>query len=247
MTRATDDIDEFPGAARRAAPRRASDAADDYERRRDFRAIHSVCNIYGKAFQRVRVHTPCPLPRTGPALVASNHTAGLDPITIQSVCPRPIVWIMTHEYYDKPSLRWFLKYAEMIRIDREGRDSGAWRDALRMLKKGRVVGVFPEGRIERTPALMPFQSGVALLAMRGGADFFPVYVDGLQRNKPMLDAFLTPQHPSVAWGKPLTVAPGKPDKDKLASITAELQRRVEALRVHYPSPRRRGTPMLGGA
>ena len=233
-----------PGATGRAAPRGRSDPADDYERRRDLRAVWSFVGVFIRGYQRAHVHTPCPIPAVGPALIASNHTAGLDPITIQGVCPRPIVWIMTHEYYDLPSLKWIFDRSQQIRIDREGRDSGAWREALRNLKKGRVVGVFPEGRIERTRELMPFQPGVAMLAMRGGADFFPVYLDGLQRNTPMLRTFLSPQSPSVAWGRPLKVPPGKPDKDKLQAITDELQRRVAALKDRYPAPRRRGTPLL---
>lgn len=216
-----------------------------YEQRADFRAIKAFVGLYGRAFQQRRVLAPCTVPATGPALIASNHTSGLDPIMIQSTCPRPIVWIMTREYYDLPVLRPFLEYVQMVPIDRGGRDSRAWRDALRMLKKGRVVGVFPEGRIEKTKDLLPFQTGVALLAVRGGVDIYPVYLDGLQRQTDMLKTYLEPQHPTVAWGERLPVDKSLgSDRVTLQRLTDELTARVLAIKGSFSSIRRKGRSIL---
>ena len=233
-----------PLAAGRATARGRSDPSDHYETHPPFRAMQCFVSAYGRAFQHVHPHNACPIPPTGPALIASNHTAGLDPMAIQALCPRIIVWVMTHEYYDVWPLRPLMQWTQMVRIDREGKDSGAWREALRHLKRGRVVGVFPEGRIERDGTLLPFQTGAALLAMRGGADVFPVYLDGRQRNTSMTAAYFRRNSPSVAWGRPVVVPPGKPAPGQLDSLTATIQSRVEALRQHYPAPRQHGRAML---
>ena len=214
-----------------------------YEPRPDVRFLLGVVGLYGRAFQNRRVLSPCTVPSRGPAVVASNHTAGLDPIAIQSTCPRPIVWIMTREYYDLPSLRWFLAYCEMIPIDRGGRDSAAWRAALKMLKAGRVVGVFPEGRIETTRDLLPLQTGVAYLAKRGGADLFPVWVDGVQRNGDMLGNYLARREPAIAWGDRVPAGTGK-GRDDLQETTDALRDRLLGLAARFPSPRRRGRSAL---
>lgn len=217
---------------------------DDFERRLDFRALRALNRIYGIAFHQLHQHNPCPVPRQGPALIAANHTAGLDPVVIQAACPRPIVWVMTREYYDLPRLRWFFEWTRMVPIDVKGRDSRAWREAMRHLEQGRVVGVFPEGRIERSRELMPFQTGVALLAIRGGADLYPVFLDGLQRRTRMLHGFLAPRHPSIAWGEPLPARRIGPDRHRLTRLTAALTGRIEDLRRRYPAPRVRGqTPL----
>lgn len=121
----------------------------------DLYAIRHFVNLYGRAWQGRRILARCPLPSVGPAIVAANHTAGLDPAVLQSTAPRPITWIMTADFYDKPAIRWFCRYARMIRVDRASRDPGAWREAIKVLKEGRIVGVFPEGRIERTGELLP--------------------------------------------------------------------------------------------
>ena len=215
-----------------------------FEPRPDVRALMALVGLYGRAFHGRRVLRPCPIPATGRALIAANHTAGLDPIAIQSACPRPIVWVMTREYYDLPVLRPFLEHCEMIPIDRGGRDSAAWRSALRMLDAERLVGVFPEGRIEKTRELMPLQTGVALLAKRGRADLYPVYVDGLQRGVDMLPAYFGQQRPTIAWGEPFSPGDSGGGRGGLQAATDELRDRLLDLAQRFPSPRRRGRSML---
>ena len=213
---------------------RAVDVA--YERKWTVRAVKALVKLYAAGYQRRRVLVPCPLPDEGPALVAANHTAGIDPLVIQSTCDRPIIWIMDKAYYEQPGIKQVMKWAEMIPIDRENPDSTAWRAAMKMLKKGRIVGVFPEGRIERERTLMPFQSGVAMLAANQGVPFYPCFLDGRQRNKSMLRCFFLPQRPSVAWGEKLAVAKSKLKRDGMEALTTELRNRVEALRLQYPAP-----------
>ncbi|MEL7237652.1 MAG: lysophospholipid acyltransferase family protein [Planctomycetota bacterium] len=208
-----------------------------YERKRTVLLAKGVVKLYAAGYQRRRVLVPCPIPDEGPALVAANHSAGIDPLVIQSTCRRPIIWIMDKAYYEQGFMKWLMQWSEMIPIDRENPDSSAWRTAMKMLKKGRIVGIFPEGRIERERKLLPFQSGVAMLAANHGVPFYPCYVDGPQRNKSMLRCFLVPQRPTVAWGEALPVKKGKLKRDGMESLTTELRRRVDALRMTHSSPR----------
>jgi 1-acyl-sn-glycerol-3-phosphate acyltransferase len=210
----------------------------------DYRLAYALTRQFAVGYQGLHQHTPCPIPRQGPALVVANHTSGLDPTLVQASCRRPIVWLMTREFYDLPHLHWFFKWSGMIPIDVAGHDSKAWRESIRALKRGQVVGVFPEGRIEREGKVMPFQTGVSLLAIRGGAPIFPVYLDGLQRNVPMLETYLSAQYPSVAWGKPIFTQGRSTARNGLEALTRELQASVESLGARYSSPRRRGKSML---
>lgn len=200
--------------------------------------------LYARAFHQLHQHTRCPIPHSGPALIAANHTSGLDPAIIQAACPRRIHWLMTREFYDMPHLQWFFTWTRMIPIERAARDSKAWREAIRQLRLGRVVGVFPEGRIERQRQQFPFQPGVALLAIRGASDLFPVYLDGLQRDTPMLHTYIMPQHPSLAWGSPIPAARCNPNRRTLHQLTEALERRIGAMRRRYGAPRVRGRSLL---
>jgi 1-acyl-sn-glycerol-3-phosphate acyltransferase len=206
--------------------------------------VRATNSFYARAYHHLHQHNRCPIPATGPALIAANHTAGLDPAIIQAACPRRIHWLMTRRFYDRPAMQWFFRWSGMIPIQVEGRDSRAWRSAIEQLRLGRIVGVFPEGRIERSEEFLPFQTGVALLAIRGGADIFPVYLDGLQRNTPMLHTYLLPHHPSIAWGAPLPAARCNPNRQTLHQVADELLERMHQLRRRFPAPRRRGRSVL---
>jgi 1-acyl-sn-glycerol-3-phosphate acyltransferase len=164
------------------------------------RLLHASNRLVARVYHQLDVLSPCTIPREGPAILVSNHTSGLDPLLIQSVCPRLIVWMMAKEYYDHPVLGWVYRQVQAIPVARSGKDMAAMREALRALKEGRVLGVFPEGRIAPTRELLPFQPGIALLAARSGAEIYPCYLDGTQRGKEMIPAVANPQHAQIAFG-----------------------------------------------
>jgi 1-acyl-sn-glycerol-3-phosphate acyltransferase len=186
----------------------------------------NVC--FSRIYHRLAVLSPQCLPRDGAAIIVSNHTSGLDPLLIQSVCPRLIVWMMAKEYYDQRGMSWLFRLIEAIPVARAGRDVAATRAALRVLAQGRVLGVFPEGRIERTKELLPFQTGVSLMAIKTGVAIHPVWLDGTQRNRPMLSAFLLPQKARIAFGRPIRLDRDFSSKD-IDGATLALQSAVQSL------------------
>lgn len=97
-------------------------------------------------------------------------------------------------------MRWFFEKIHAIPVDRAGKDLAATRSALRALADGQILGVFPEGRIATTRTLLPFQTGVAMLAQRSQAPVYTAYLDGTQRNKSMKDAYLNSQSAGLIFG-----------------------------------------------
>ena len=115
-------------------------------------------------------------------------------------------------------------------MDRTGRDLTATRAALRTLAEGRVLGVFPEGRIEKTHDLIPFQTGVALMAIKTGVPVYPAYINGSQRGMSMVRAFLTPSEATIAFGPPVQFERGSTSKEALDAVTRRIQEAVEKLK-----------------
>jgi 1-acyl-sn-glycerol-3-phosphate acyltransferase len=185
--------------------------------------------MFARIYHRLDVLSPCQLPREGPAILVSNHTSPMDPIFIQSVCPRPIVWMMAKEYYDLPVLNWIYRQVEAIPVARSGRDMAATREALRALKSGRILGVFPEGRIEKTLDLLPFQSGVSLLAAKAGVEIYPTFLDGTQRGKSMVQAVLRSQHATLCFGPATGLKLDASSRESLDAAAIDIQAAVQRL------------------
>lgn len=193
------------------------------------RAGRAANRLFTRVYHRLEVISPPVLPRRGAGILVCNHTSGLDPLLIQSACRRTIIWMMAQEYYQMRSLNWMFRRIDAIPVGREGRDATATRGALRALKQGRIVGIFPEGRIERTRELMPFQTGAALMAIRTGVPIYPAFLDGTQRNREMRQAFAVAHSATLAFGPPLQFAPGDPDRDDLEAANERIQRAVQRL------------------
>jgi 1-acyl-sn-glycerol-3-phosphate acyltransferase len=193
------------------------------------RLLQAANRLFARAYHRLDVLSPCRLPRDGPAILVCNHTSPMDPLFIQSVCPRPIVWMMAKEYYEMTGLNWIYRQVHAIPVSRSGRDMAATREALRALKHNRILGVFPEGRIEPALELLPFQTGIALIAAKAAVKIFPAFLDGTQRGKGMVDAVARPQHARIAFGPQIELKIDVRSREALEMTTIRVQSAVQKL------------------
>ncbi len=162
------------------------------------------------------------VPHEGPAILAPNHTTGLDPLLIQAGCPRRIRWLMLSSYRFRV-LEFLWKRLEPIFLDRDQRDTARIREILRVLEAGELVTIFPEGGLQREHReLKPFQPGIGLIARRSGAPIIPVWIEGTPRTRHMLWHFLKPSRSMVAFGEPYIPDPSWSNEE----IAADLRRRV---------------------
>jgi 1-acyl-sn-glycerol-3-phosphate acyltransferase len=198
-----------------------------YERRWLTRVAMGVNRMYTRVYHQVHLQSRCTLPRRGAAILVSNHISGLDPLLLQSACPRLIRWMMAREYYEIPGLRRRLDAIGAIPVQRNGRDLPATRAALEALEQGCVVGVFPEGRIATTHRLPPFQLGIGLLAIKSGVKVYPACISGSPLGTEMAEAFCLPQTARLAFGGPVDFADMEP-AGKPSAVYGRATARIEA-------------------
>ena len=202
------------------------------EKKLSIRALKVADHLFARAYHDLTVFTPPRLPAKGAAILICNHTSGLDPLLIQSVCKRVIVWMMAKEYYEIRPLKPFFKLLEAIPVDRTSRDTAAMRSALRALQDGRLLGVFPEGRISTVKGqLLPFQTGVAQLAIKLKVPVFPAFLHGTQQGvSDMVQAFSHRQIATLRFGPAVEFDRSSTSRDALEAATAKLQSAVNSLR-----------------
>ena len=185
----------------------------------------AFCRVY----HRVKIRRPLAIPPKGPAILVCNHVSGLDPMLIQSCSRRLVIWMMAREYYDIKALGWMYRTVHAIPVERSGRDLAATRAALRALHDGHVLGIFPEGKIETSRALLPFQTGVALMAIKADVPVYPAYLDGTQRGKEMVAAVARPNRATLTFGDAVEFDRSSTARPALDAATEKIQQAVNML------------------
>jgi len=165
------------------------------------------------------------VPTTGPVIIASNHTTGVDPFLLQTAVRRLITWLMLTSYMTRP-LSFLWRTIRPIGLSRDTSDLGKIRQLVARLRDGDIVGLFPEGRLQREHRdLNPFEPGIAMVARRGRAVIVPTWICGTPRAKNMLWHFAKPSHATVTFGPPYRPSSDQSDDQ----IVAELRARMLAL------------------
>ena len=123
------------------------------------------------------------VPRRGGAVMAINHIGYLDfAIAGTAALPagRLVRFMAKKQVFDHPIAGPLMRGMHHISVDRSN-GAPSYVEALRALKKGEIVGVFPEATISRTFELKEMKSGVVRLAMDSGTPIIPTIVWGSQR------------------------------------------------------------------
>lgn len=176
-----------------------------------------------KAFGRA--HIP-----EGAVLVAGNHTAMSDPFLVVYAAGlhfqmRPMA---KAELLRIPLVGWLLRKAGVFGVERGKADIGAIKQAIKYLKGGEKVLMFPEGHriqggVDKEGHEGEAKTGAAMLAVRTGVQLLPVYVPEKKRwfrRTPVV--FGEPYYPQVDGDK-------KPGPEEYRVIAEDLMRRIHAL------------------
>ena len=118
------------------------------------------------------------LPENGAFIIASNHASNLDPIVIAAACKRKINFMAKEELFKNKFFTWYLRKLSIFPLRRQVSDSRALREALRRLKAGGGIGVFPEGTRTNDGTLKEGKIGVSVLSFIAKAPVIPCYVGG---------------------------------------------------------------------
>lgn len=187
-----------------------------------------VVRSYSRRVHRLRVYGRARVPRDrrpGPLVVVANHTAGVDPVLVQAACPFHIRWMMAEDMR-LPWLNWFWTWMGVIFVDREGREGAAAREAVRHLNEGGVIGIFPEGGIERPPRqVLPFNPGVGVLVRRTNATVLPIVIDGTPQADPAWSSLWRPSESTLTVLPPVRYEGKRMKPDEIAE---DLRRRFMA-------------------
>lgn len=119
------------------------------------------------------------IPLHGPVILCSNHTSALDPFTLGAWVPRRVHYMAKDVLFRIPVVAPVIRAWGAFPVKRGAVSKEAIRTAIDLMKQGKVMGIFPEGR--RNAELGPGKRGAVTIAYRSNAVIIPVALVGSYR------------------------------------------------------------------
>lgn len=195
--------------------------------------LWSLAWLLTRCLWRARGPRRLPIPDGQSCVIVCNHRSSIDPFFVQVLADRPIHWMVAREYCEHPAFRWFLRACEVIPVNRGGIDTAATKLAIRLLREGGRVGMFPEGRINMSDDfLMPVRPGAVLVALRARVPILPCCILGSPYRRFPWSPFFMRARVELRFGEWIDLAPyydRAEEEDLHGKIMLEVCQRLAAL------------------
>jgi len=183
---------------------------------------------------RWRVYGRENVPATGGAVIAANHTSYLDPPVVGCGLRRECHYMGKQELFKVPILAPIIRRCGCFPVDRDHPDKEVIKFAVKLLRDGGLLCIFPEGGRSPDGQLMLDQAGIgpALIANRAGVPIIPAYIRGTFQSYPMGGKFPRRADISITYGPPLSASAasgGKASKAELQEMTSRLMAEIARL------------------
>lgn len=172
------------------------------------------------------------VPATGGAILASNHLSFCDSVFLPVVVPRRVTYLAKSDYFTGEGLKGRLtaglfRSLGQVPLDRSGgtASEAAMSTALRIVREGRLLGIYPEGTRSPDGRLYRGKTGVARMALEAGAPVIPVAMIDTEKVQPPGRLLPHVRPLGVRIGKPLDFSRYRGmehDRFVLRSVTDEI-------------------------
>jgi 1-acyl-sn-glycerol-3-phosphate acyltransferase len=179
----------------------------------------------------VRAPPESPLPSDGPALIVCDHTSMGDPLVLLATAGRPIRFLMAQEIYARRHVKWVFQAFRCIPVRRGRREVNGVKTMLEGLSANEVIGIFPEGGLDRH-RLDEGHPGIGYLALKSGAPVIPASIVW-EKLRPfsMCKTLFVPCQARIRYGLPLRFPPEtRPGKRAMQWCTNQVMASIEVLR-----------------
>ena len=182
--------------------------------------VRTVIRIYTKVLYRVKVEGRENIPLEGPVIYCGNHKTFVDPQLIVVTARRHVRFLAKDELGKNPLFNALGNLFDVIRVKRDSKDITALKEALKTLKQGEAIAIFPEGTRNGIEKGEKVKEGAAFFAVRTGAKVLPIGINGGDK------LF---KKTVIKYGKPLDYSEYKgKDKDKevLEKVTDDIMNNI---------------------
>jgi 1-acyl-sn-glycerol-3-phosphate acyltransferase len=168
------------------------------------------------------------IPKTGPAIVVSNHASYFDPPILGAAMGRPVAFMAKEELFEIPLLKQGIRLYGAYPVKRAAADRSAIKSATEMLQQGWLAGLFIQGT--RTPdgRVTDPKLGAALIAAKNQVPLIPVCLWGTDKILVKGKKWPQPVPLTVRIGN-LIPPPSSTKKEELLAITEKCTTVINSL------------------
>jgi 1-acyl-sn-glycerol-3-phosphate acyltransferase len=184
-----------------------------------------VTKLVFRVFYKVEVINEGFVPKEGPALLCATHNTFMDMFFLGYKLDRWVYWMAKEELFKNPILGYIIKKLGAFPVKRGKGDIGSIKTAYKLLKDGKIVGIFPQGTRVKAGNVKQtrVKPGAAMLAVNSGAVIIPAVVQGSYK---IFSKIL------VKFGEPfkLEIEEGvKPTTEELTRLSEDIMSKVNSL------------------
>lgn len=170
------------------------------------------------------------LPSDTPYIIAGNHFSNLDPVFVMlSLRPRRIRFIGKEELFRNPIIGRMGAWVGGFPVKRGTPDRTAIRRAVTILKRGELLGIFPEGtRVNPSQQESESREGIALIAQMSKVPVIPVRIWGTDKIKPKGSRGMQFPRVVLRFGEPIDIEQFAhvPKAERFAAFTEEVMKSI---------------------
>lgn len=143
-----------------------------------YKIVKNLIKFLLSLIYRVEIEGKEHIPEESRGIVASNHFSVMDPILIAAFLPRKINYMAKEELFSNKIFASVLNKLGVFPVKRGGADIGAIKMALKILNRGEIFGIFPEGTRSKLGETLKAKPGLAMIAIRTQSPIIPVAILG---------------------------------------------------------------------
>lgn len=198
-----------------------------------YRLVHGAVRILLHLLAHWHVEGEQYLPRSGAAILVTNHLHRFDAVVVAAMVPRQVTTFAADKYQHDLLFGTLLRLAgNPIWVARGEPDRHALKEALAALERGALLGIAPEGTRSRTGALQQGHDGAAYLAARTGVPLVPMVVWGQEQALRHWRRLRRP-HVYAIVGPPITLPP-EAQRARAAQLTAYTEQIMRTMAAMMP-------------
>jgi 1-acyl-sn-glycerol-3-phosphate acyltransferase len=180
----------------------------------------SVVNAIFRPLYRIQAIGVEQFPKEGGVLLCCNHISNFDPIVVGIMIKRNVYYMAKEELFKMPVFGKIVAMCNAFPVKRGMSDREALRKALKVLKEGHVLGLFPEGTRSRTGELGKGLAGAGFFALKSDAAVIPCAIIGPYKSFRKL---------KMVYGSPIDMAELRKNKASAEEATELIMSEIHKL------------------